>query len=103
MIACKICSTIERNLHYATGHFIPKKYLSLVFYDDRNLEISKSMESEQYFRDKIEILIRLFDEHYARRETRHHTGRRTVPQISLETPPPGYNRPFFSETAAILN
>ena len=46
----------------------------------------------QYFRDKIEIFIRLFDEHFARhshwRETWRHTGRRTVPQISLETPPP---------------
>ena len=43
---------------------------------------------------KIEIFIRLFDEHFARyfeshwRETWCHTGRRTVPQISLETPPP---------------
>ena len=46
----------------------------------------------QYFRDKIEIFIRLFDEHFARhshwRETWRHTGRRTVPQISLETPSP---------------
>ena len=34
MIARKICSTIERNdfkIHYTTGHFIPKQYLSLVF------------------------------------------------------------------------
>ena len=47
-----------------------------------------------YFRGKIEIFIRLFDEHFARhfeshwRETWRHTGRRTVPQISLETPSP---------------
>ena len=45
----------------------------------------------QYFRDKIQIFIRLFDEQFARhshwRETWRHTGRRTVPQISLETPP----------------
>ena len=74
---------------------IPKKYLSLVFYDNRNLEISKSKKSEQYFRDKIEIFICLLDEHFARhfeshwRETWRQTGRRTaVPQISLETPSP---------------
>ena len=76
-------------IHYTTGHFIPKKYLSLVFYDNRNLKISKSKKSEQYFRDKIEIFIRLFDEHFARhfesywRKMWRHTGRRTVPQISL--------------------
>ena len=49
-----------------TGRFIPKKYLSLVFYDNRNLKISKSKKSKQYFRDKIEIFIRLFDEYFAR-------------------------------------
>ena len=54
----------------------------------------KSKKSEQYFRDKIEIFIRLFYEHFARhfkshwRKTWRHTGRRTVPQISLKTPPP---------------
>ena len=90
MIARKICSII----HYTTGHFIPRKYLSLVFYDNRNLKISKSKKAEQYFRDKIEIFIWLFDEHFARhfeshsRETWRHTGKRTVPQISLETPSP---------------
>ena len=52
------------------------------------------MKSEQYFRDKIQIFIRPFDKHFARhfeshwRETWRHTGRRTVPQISLKTPPP---------------
>ena len=70
MIARKICSTVERNdifkIHYTTGHFIPKEYLSFVFYDYRNLEISKSKKSEQYFRDKIEIFICLFDEQLAR-------------------------------------
>ena len=46
------------------------------------------------FRNKIDISIRLFDEHFARHfesqwhETWRHTGRRTEPQISLETPPP---------------
>ena len=42
-IARKICSTIERifKIRYTTGHFIPQKYLSLVFYDNRNLKISK--------------------------------------------------------------
>ena len=69
-----------------TGHFVPKKYSSLVFYDNRNLKISKSKKSEQYFRDKIEIFLRHFESHW--RETWRHTGRRTVPQISLETPPP---------------
>ena len=64
----------------------------LVFYDNRNLKISKSKKSEGYFRDKIEIFIRLSDEHFAHhfeshwRETWRHTARRTVPQISLETP-----------------
>ena len=44
-IARKICSTIERifKIRYTTGHFIPKKYLSLVFYDNRNLKISKKI------------------------------------------------------------
>ena len=31
-----------------------------------DLKISKSKKSEQYFRDKIEIFICLFDEHFAR-------------------------------------
>ena len=81
-------------IHYTTGHFFPKKFLSLVFYDNRDLKISKYKKSEQYFRYKIEIFIRLFDEHFARhfeshwRETWRHTGRRNVPQISLETPSP---------------
>ena len=38
------------------------KGLSLVFYDNRNLKISKSKTSEQY---KIEMFIRLCDEHFA--------------------------------------
>ena len=33
-----------------------KKYLILVFYDNRNLKISKSKKSEQYFRDKSKFL-----------------------------------------------
>ena len=57
--------------HYTTGHFIPNKYLSLVFYENRDLKISKSKKSEQYFRDKIEIFIRLFDEHFARHFESH--------------------------------
>ena len=81
-------------IHYTTRHFISKKYLSLVFYENRNLKISKSKKSEQYFRDKIEFFIRLLDKHLARhfesywRETWRHTDRRTVPQISLKTPSP---------------
>ena len=35
---------------------------SLVFYDNGNLKTSKSKKSEQYFRNKIEIFICLFDE-----------------------------------------
>ena len=81
MIARKICSTIELKgiflkIHYFTGNFIPKRYLSLVSYDNGTLKISKSKKSEQYSRDTIEIFFCLLD------------GRRTVPQISLETPPP---------------
>ena len=80
----------------AGQQFHSKKLLkSLVFfYDNRNLKISKSKKSERYFRDKIEIFIRLFDEHFTRhfeshwRETWRYTCRRNVPQISLETPPP---------------
>ena len=74
MIARKICSTIELGIfkiHYATGHFIQKMYFSLVFYDNRNLKISKSMKSEQYFPDKIEIFIRPFDKHFARHFESH--------------------------------
>ena len=61
MIARKVCSTIERNLYNSLHHgtIRSKKYLNLVFYDNRNLEISKSKKSERYFRDKIEIFIRL--------------------------------------------
>ena len=78
-------------MHYTTGHHSKKKYWSLVFYDNRNLKISESKKSEQYFRDKIENFILLFDEHFARhfesywRKTWSHTGRRTVQQ---KLPPP---------------
>ena len=82
MIARKIARRWKGifKIHYSTEHFIPKKYLSLVFYDNRNLKISKSKKSEQYFRDKIEIFICLFDEQLARhfeihwRETWRHTS-----------------------------
>ena len=73
--------------------FLRQPLLSLVFYDNRNVKIFKSKESEQHFRDKIEIFIRLFDEHFAHhfeshwRETWRRTGMRTVQQISLETLP----------------
>ena len=82
MTARKICSTIAEGIfkiHYFTGRFIPKQYLSLVFYDNRNLKISESKKWEQYFRDEIEIFICLLDEHFARhfkshwRETWRHT------------------------------
>ena len=60
-------------------------------------------------RDKIEIFIRLFDEHFARhfeshwRETWRHTGRRTVPQISLETPLPPPSPLVLQARPAVLN
>ena len=57
VIASKICSTIE-----TTGCFIPKKYQTLVFYDNRDLKIFKFKKSEQYFVDKFEIFIRSFDD-----------------------------------------
>ena len=89
-------------IHYTTGHFIPRKYLNLVFYDNRNLEISKSKKSERYFRDKIEIFIRLFDEHFARhfeshwRETWRHTGKRTVHRFPWRHLPPAFARSLVS-------
>ena len=99
MTARKICSTIEGifKFHYTTWHFIPKKCLSLVFYYNRNLKISKFKKSEQCFRDKIVIYIRLFDEQFAChfesqwRETWRHTGRRTVSEI----PPPPHPRAYL--------
>ena len=99
MNARKICWTIERNLWNSLHHwsFHSKKVPSLVFYDNRDRDIDKSKKSEQYFLDKFEIFIHLFDEHFARhfeshwRETWRHTGRRTEPLISSKThtlPPP---------------
>ena len=47
--------------------------------------------------------IRLFDEHFARRfeshwrETWRHTGKRTVPQFSFQTPSPPVGPAIFSE------
>ena len=85
---------IERNPKNSltTGLFIPKQYQSLFFYDNRDLKISRSKKSGQYFRDKFHgHFARHFESH--RRETWRHTGRRTEPPISLETPslspPPG--------------
>ena len=68
MIARKICSTIERNLWNSLCHwtFHSKKVVKSSFYDKRDLKISKSKKSEQYFGDKFEIFICLFDEHFAR-------------------------------------
>ena len=97
MIVHKICSMIERNLLNSLHHWkflIPKKYQSLVFNDNRDLKISKPKKSEKCFREKFEIFICLFDEHFAChfashwRETWRHIARRTEPPISLETPPP---------------
>ena len=56
--------------------------------------MSRSKKSEQHCRDKFEIFIHLFDEHFVRhfeshrRETWRHTGRRIEPVIPLETPSP---------------
>ena len=90
LLNCSLTVTLT-NLKFIT----PKKFLSLVFFKNRDLKISKS-KSEQYIRDKFENLIRLFDEHFVRhfeshwRETWRYTGRRTEPPISLclETPSP---------------
>ena len=60
------CSTVEKNLKKLITPLDRKKYLNLVFYDNRNLKISNSKKSERYFRDKIEIFIRLFDELFVR-------------------------------------
>ena len=51
--------------YYTTGSFILKKYQSLVFCDNRDRHIAKSKKSEQFFCDKFEIFIRLFDELFA--------------------------------------
>ena len=57
MIALKFARRKQAifKIHYTTGHFFPKKFLSLVFYDNRDLKISKYKKSEQYFRYKIEF------------------------------------------------
>ena len=60
------CSTVEKNLKKLITPLDRKKYLNLVFYDNRNLKISNSKKSERYFRDKIEIFIRLVDELFVR-------------------------------------
>ena len=76
----KNCSTTERSPKNSlpTGRFIPKKYQSLFFYDNRDLKISRSKKSGQYFRDKFHgHFARHFESH--RRETWRHTGRRTEP------------------------
>ena len=52
---------------------------------------SPNASSEQYFLDKMEIFIRLFDEHFACQELKT----LTVPQISLETPPPPPPVPYY--------
>ena len=83
-------------IHYTTARFLPIKDQCLDSYGNKDLKIPKSKKSEQYFRDKFEIFIRLFDEHFARhfeshwRETWRQIGRRTEPPLSLETqsPPP---------------
>ena len=59
----------------------------MVFYDNGDLKPSKSKKSEQYFRDKFEIFIRLFDEHFIRHfeshwgETWRHTRNHRFPYI----------------------
>ena len=76
------CSTVEKNLKKLITPLDRKKYLNLVFYDNRNLKISNSKKSERYFRDKIEIFIRLFDELFVRH--RYHR----FPWRNLPPPPP---------------
>ena len=43
------CSTVEKNLKKLITPLDRKKYLNLVFYDNRNLKISNSKKSERYF------------------------------------------------------
>ena len=50
---------------------IHSKKVLKVFYDNRNVTISKSKKSELYSRGKIEIFIRLFNEHFARHFESH--------------------------------
>ena len=94
MVWLPVKFAIERNPKNSlpTGRFIPKQYQSLFFYDNKDLKISRSKKSGQYFRDKFQgHFARHFESH--RRETWRHTGRRTEPPISSETPslspPPG--------------
>ena len=95
-------------IHYTTGRLLPTKDQCLDSYDNKDLKITKSKTSEQYFRDKFVIFIRLFDEHFARhfgshgRETWRHIGRRTEPPTSLETPSPKSPPPSIPYHAALL-
>ena len=80
--------------HYTTGHFIPNKYLSQVFYENRDLKISKSKKSEQYFPDKIDFFLSVSSMNTLLAILKGTDARRDVilagglyPQISLETPP----------------
>ena len=69
MIARKICSSIDGNsLHHWTFHSKKVVLKSSFFYDNRDLKISKSKKSEEYFRDKIEILIAILKVSDARRD-----------------------------------
>ena len=86
--------------------------LSFWTFLELQLTILTWKKSERYFRDKIEIFIRLFDEHFVRhfesqwRETWRHTGRRTVPQISLEKPlppPPPLACKLYASCACCVN
>ena len=60
-------------IHYTTGRLLPIKDQCLDSYDNKDLKITKSKTSEQYFRDKFVIFIRLFDEHFARHFGSHGT------------------------------
>ena len=88
----RILDIFSQDLLIFIAPLLSKKYQSLVFYDNRDLNIAKLEKSEKYFRKKFESFIRLFYEHFTRhfeshwRETRRHNGTRTEPPISLETP-----------------
>ena len=77
------CSTVEKNLKKLITPLDRKKYLNLVFYDNRNLKISNSKKSERYFRDKIEIFIRLFDELFFATDTTDFLGETSPPPAGL--------------------
>ena len=97
MIARKICSTIERNLknslHHWTFHSQKELKSSFFFMTIGTLKSPKPRNRNSISMIKLKFLsassmntLLAFESHW--REMWRHTGSRTVPQISLETPLP---------------